>query len=86
MPSFKVPSLSSGHIEHGVGQAAGSIAGMGMLVGHGAMKDDLQGQSQEQCRMQVEKKWQESAGGNFKQKSLDATSRGWLHFDLPQRH
>lgn len=32
--------------------------------------------------MQVEKKQQESAGGNFKQKSLDAASRGWLHFDL----
>lgn len=30
---------------------------MGMLVGHGVMKDDLQGQSQEQCRVWVEKKW-----------------------------
>lgn len=54
---------------------------MGMLVGHGVMKDDLQGQSQEQCWVWVEKKWQKSAGGNFKQKSLDAASRCWLHFD-----
>lgn len=54
---------------------------MGMLVGHGVMKDDLQGQSQEQCRVWVEKKWQKIAGGNFKQKGLDAASHCWLHFD-----
>lgn len=49
-----------------MGQAVGSIAVMGVLEGHGVMKDDLQGQSQEQCRVWVEKKWQKSAGGNFK--------------------
>lgn len=55
MPSFKVPSLSSGHIEHGVGQAAGSIAGMGMLVGHGAMKDDPQGRVRNDVRCRLKR-------------------------------